>query len=153
MEPSSGQAPPELAAQEQPGKSAVSLLAELQRAKTTANGIKAEEGAPAPSSQLEAGDRSSEGMATAQPPIEAPGTEIDAQDAMMEPGQAPGPAVAGEGPAAEGGTAQGPAAEGQAAPPVTRVRCASCKAAIPVFSAQRPLVVTCPQCGRMGMLK
>ena len=37
--------------------------------------------------------------------------------------------------------------------PITRVRCASCKAAIPVFSAQRPLVVTCPQCGRMGMLK
>ena len=37
--------------------------------------------------------------------------------------------------------------------PITRVRCAGCKAAIPVFSAQRPLVVTCPQCGRMGMLK
>ncbi len=37
--------------------------------------------------------------------------------------------------------------------PITRVRCAGCKAAIPIFSAQRPLVVTCPQCGRMGMLK
>jgi hypothetical protein len=37
--------------------------------------------------------------------------------------------------------------------PITRVRCAGCKSAIPIFSAQRPLVVTCPQCGRMGMLK
>jgi ribosomal protein S27E len=37
--------------------------------------------------------------------------------------------------------------------PITRVRCAGCRAAIPIFSAQRPLVVTCPQCGRMGMLK
>jgi hypothetical protein len=37
--------------------------------------------------------------------------------------------------------------------PITRVRCAGCHSAIPIFSAQRPLVVTCPQCGRMGMLK
>jgi hypothetical protein len=37
--------------------------------------------------------------------------------------------------------------------PITRVRCAGCRAAIPIFSTQRPLVVTCPQCGRMGMLK
>jgi len=69
---------------------------------------------------------------------------IDAQDAAAgapPPGQR------------EADGAQPPAEDQQAPKPVTRVRCAGCKAAIPVFSAQRPLVVTCPQCGRMGMLK
>jgi len=37
--------------------------------------------------------------------------------------------------------------------PLTKVRCAQCKTVIPVFKAERPLVVTCPKCGKMGTLK
>jgi hypothetical protein len=132
--PPAEQAPQEGAQQEHPGKSAALLLAQLQRAKTTADGMESGQGPQAPADQLEAASQSPEGIATSQPPIEAPATEIDAQDATTDGSQ--------------------PAEEDQTAPkPVTRVRCAGCKTAIPVFSAQRPLVVTCPQCGRMGMLK
>ncbi|MEM4728547.1 MAG: FG-GAP-like repeat-containing protein [Thermoplasmata archaeon] len=69
------------------------------------------------------------------PPQEAP-----------PPGPAPAPGPVGE---------EGPPGEVEQQPPkpVTKVRCAGCRSAIPVFTTQRPLVVTCPHCGRMGMLK
>ena len=37
--------------------------------------------------------------------------------------------------------------------PLAKVRCAGCKSVIPVFKAERPLVITCPRCGKMGTLK
>jgi hypothetical protein len=157
-EPPAEQAPPEEAAQKPSGKSAASLLAELHRAKTTADAIEGQETAQAPPSAPEQ-TPSPEAPVAPQPAVRAPATEIEAQDAVAEPEPATGPAGTGEGPAAEGDASQGPeggqpAAEGQAPQrPVTQVRCASCKTAIPIYSAQRPLVVTCPQCGRMGMLK
>jgi len=128
------QVPPEGASEDHAGRSAAVLLAQLQRAKTSADGMGEEESAQTPASQLEAAGQPTGGVAPEQPAVVAPSTEIDVQDTMAE-GALP------------------PSEDQQAPKPVTRVRCVGCKAAIPVFSAQRPLVVTCPQCGRMGMLK
>ena len=143
MEPSAGQPAPEEPGQAPSGKSAVSLLVELQMAKTTANGMEGQAESGEQPAAPEAEPPSPEGVAPAQSAVQPPATEIEPQEVSAEPGQAPGPAEGGQ-PAAEGESSQ---------KPVTRVRCTGCKAAIPVFSAQRPLVVTCPQCGRMGMLK
>ena len=45
----------------------------------------------------------------------------------------------------------------QAAPPepgkpLKKIKCSACGAIIPVYSAERPLRVTCPLCGRQGTL-
>ncbi len=48
-------------------------------------------------------------------------------------------------------TAPAPAAP-PAAEPVTRVRCPQCKHIVPVYTAQRPTPIKCPNCGKKGML-
>ncbi|MGQ9582125.1 MAG: FG-GAP-like repeat-containing protein [Thermoplasmatota archaeon] len=112
-----------------PGRSAAELLAALQ------GGGPVEPSAGAPPPAPEAPSGAVEGAAPPAPPMET---------AEIPPPPAAG--IAGE---------VGAPPEGERRPqkPVTKVRCAGCKAAIPVYSAQRPLVVTCPHCGRMGMLK
>jgi hypothetical protein len=164
VQPPSEQAPAGESELKLSGRSAALLLAELQNAKTDVDTPEAPPPAPGPESSLP------QVPEVPRPARRAPATELDAQEVGQEPGLStePEPAgelqvaegIAGEGrPGAEGPVGGGPAPEGQAGEgpqahkPITRVRCAGCKAAIPIFSAQRPLVVTCPQCGRMGMLK
>jgi len=105
------------------GASAASLLASLQRPVPK---LESEAAAPPPAE-------------TGVPPAPPAVTEEHAEPSLVSK------ETEGEHEAAE--------VEQKDVKPITRVRCAGCKAAIPVFSAQRPLVVTCPQCGRMGMLK
>ena len=76
---------------------------------------------------------------TSEAPVEPPAAEEHAEPSLVSK------ATEGEHAPAEVGQKEVGA--------MTRVRCAGCRSAIPIFSAQRPLVVTCPQCGRMGMLK
>jgi hypothetical protein len=141
MEPSAPSESPSEPAQQLSEKSAASLLAAVQMAKTSANGMEGEEVAEVPSMAASAEAPPSEAPAPQPAPI-APSDELDTQDAAEQP-------IPGQ----EDGGGQQAAEDQQSPKPVTRVRCVGCKAAIPVFSAQRPLVVTCPHCGRMGMLK
>ena len=106
-----------------PAKSAASLLASLQKPVPK---LESEAGAPAAPSSSEA-------------PAQPPATEAHPEPSLVSK------ATEGEHAPAE--------VEQKEVGAITRVRCAGCKAAIPIFSARRPLVVTCPQCGRMGMLK
>lgn len=112
-----------------PRRSAAELLAALQ------GGGPVEPSAGAPPPAPEAPSGAVEGTAPPAPSMET-----------AEAPPAPAAGIAGE---------VGAPPEGERRPkkPVTKVRCAGCKAAIPIYSAQRPLVVTCPHCGRMGMLK
>ena len=103
--------------------------------------MEGQEGAETPAAPGEAPP--AESTAPTQP-APAPSTEVEAQDVSA------GEPLEGH-EEAEG--ARPPTKDQPTAKPVTHVRCSSCRTAIPIFSAQRPLVVTCPQCGRMGMLK
>jgi len=107
------------------GASAASLLASLQK--------------PVPKLETEAAAPSPPAAPESPSQPEAPVVEEHAEPSLVSK------AEEGEHAAAE--------VEQKDLRPITRVRCAGCKSAIPIFSAQRPLVVTCPQCGRMGMLK
>jgi len=130
--PSAYEAPapaPEIGAgevEQKPASSAASLLAALQKPVPK---LESETAAPAAPSATES---------SAAPP-ESPELGARIEAALVSK------ATEGEHAAAE--------VEQKEVKPITRVRCAGCKSAIPIFSSQRPLVVTCPQCGRMGMLK
>ncbi|MBM4248162.1 MAG: hypothetical protein FJ149_01740 [Euryarchaeota archaeon] len=117
---------------EQPPQSAASLLAALQRPvpklEPGEQAAAAPADAPAPA-----------GTAPAVPPPDSADLGARVEAALVSKG------TESEHAAAE--------VEQKDVRPITRVRCAGCRSAIPIFSAQRPLVVTCPQCGRMGMLK
>lgn len=135
--PPAEQAPPGEVEQKPHGKSALALLAELQKAKTKVD------------VQPEAGG--AQATAEAEAPLpEAPTPQRQARRTVAEEPEA---AETEQAVSPQAGQEGGPPADKPAGKPITRVRCAGCKAAIPIYSAQRPLVVTCPQCGRMGMLK
>jgi hypothetical protein len=130
------------AGQRPAGRSAAALLAALQ---TPAPRAPEAQPAPGPEGILPAPASS----AAAAPSPPAPSSEAVPGGEAGEPAKS-APALASK--ATEGESAA-TELEQKEVRPITRVRCAGCKAAIPIFSAQRPLVVTCPQCGRMGMLK
>jgi|GEM_PF-1570459 len=46
-----------------------------------------------------------------------------------------------------------PAQPAQPKEPLTRIKCPGCKEIIPIYTAERPLKVSCPKCGKQGMLK
>jgi hypothetical protein len=119
------------------GKSAVALLAELQKAKTKVD--------EQPSAEEQQATAEAEApLPEAPPPQRQARRTVAEEPEAAETEQALPPQAAQEG---------GTPVDKPAGKPITRVRCTGCKAAIPIYSAQRPLVVTCPQCGRMGMLK
>jgi hypothetical protein len=122
--------------------------------------------AEAPAPEIRAGEVEQGPAASAASLLQAlqkpvPRLETEAEQPPAPSAEAPAPTPADAGEHFEAAL-MSKATESEHAPaeieqkdvkPITRVRCAGCKAAIPIFSAQRPLVVTCPQCGRMGMLK
>ena len=91
-------------------------------------------GAPAPQ-QPAYGEP--ESFVPSAPPPPMPSMRAPAPQQRMAPA-APQPPVA---PPAQ----QGPE-------PVTKVRCPQCKHIVPVFTAERPTPIKCPNCGKRGML-
>ncbi|UCC92960.1 MAG: hypothetical protein JSW25_09915 [Thermoplasmata archaeon] len=54
---------------------------------------------------------------------------------------------------AEASAQEEKAADGEEMKPLARLKCKTCETIIPIYTAERPLEFTCPDCGKKGILK
>lgn len=102
--------------------------------------------APAPSAPAEGGfEEVPPQAAPAVPsPVTPPAPPQQPAPAAPQPPVPPVPAPEATAPAAP------PAVEKK---PLAKARCPACKGAIPIYETTRPLKITCPSCGKVGMIK
>ncbi len=86
-----------------------------------------------------------------------PGQPGQAGQPPVPPQAQPGPVAVAQTVGPTVGMKTAPPTPAMSAPPakepLTRIKCPGCKEIIPVYSAERPLKVSCPKCGKQGMLK